>query len=178
LAGTTRDVIEAPVAIGGTPFLLLDTAGLRDTADHVEGLGVERAQAALRASDIVLWLGAPTDAPAGSIRVGAKCDLHRSEGSDIDVSSVTGEGLDRLARRLLDEARTLLPAEDEVSGNARVREAVADVARGLAEAASSADMLIVAESLRSARWSLDRVTGRAGVEDMLDCVFARFCIGK
>ena len=178
IPGTTRDLVEAPVALGGIPFLLTDTAGLRDTADEVETIGVARARASLAAADIVLWLGAPPAAPECAVQIHAKADLGPAPaGADLATSVVTGQGLDDLVDLLRARAGELLPIPGEVALNARHRTAIAEAAGGLAEAASP-DLLIAAEALRSARTALDRVTGKAGVEDMLDALFGRFCIGK
>jgi tRNA modification GTPase len=178
IPGTTRDLVEAPVAIGGIPFLLTDTAGLRDTGDAVEAIGVERARASLAGADIVLWLGRPAEAPDDAIRVHAKADLSPPPpDADLATSVVTGAGLDGLVERLQARARDLLPVPGEVALNARHRAAIADAAGALAEAAAP-DLIVAAEALRAARVALDRVTGRAGVEDMLDALFGRFCIGK
>ncbi|HEX9963703.1 MAG TPA: tRNA uridine-5-carboxymethylaminomethyl(34) synthesis GTPase MnmE [Allosphingosinicella sp.] len=180
LPGTTRDLIEAPVAIGGVPFLLIDTAGLRESPDEIETIGVARAQASLAAADLILWLGEPDAAPegAGTILVGAKCDLPGPRhGAGLPVSALTGEGMDQLLAALSEQARSLLPGEGEVAANERQRQAIAQTLFCLREA-DAPDMLIVAEALRAARVELDRVTGRAGVEDMLDMLFGRFCIGK
>ncbi len=179
--GTTRDVIEAPVAISGMPFLLTDTAGLRESGDPVEAIGVARARASLARADLVLWLGESEEAPGGSetILVQSKCDLREPERrSDVRVSSVTGEGVEALIALLTDRALALLPIEGEAAANARQRSAI-DLARThLRQAADARDMLIAAEALRQARVELDRVTGGGGVEDMLDRLFGRFCIGK
>ncbi|HEX8655752.1 MAG TPA: tRNA uridine-5-carboxymethylaminomethyl(34) synthesis GTPase MnmE [Allosphingosinicella sp.] len=177
--GTTRDLIEAPVAIAGIPFLLTDTAGLRESPDAIERVGIARARAAMDAADIILWLGMPADAPPGAMRIHPKSDLALPRaGADFAVSAVTGEGLADLARLLVDRARALLPREGEVALHSRHRTLVAACKDALQEAASAQDALIAAEALRSARMALDRVTGRAGVEEMLDALFGRFCIGK
>ena len=181
VAGTTRDIVEAPTAIGGTPFLLVDTAGLRDSADAVEAEGVARARASVDAADILLWLGPPEDCPAPeAILVASKCDLRSEpvEGADVEVSAETGEGMDRLVEMLIARARDLLPQAGEAALNERHREALRIALVCLGEAVTSADPLIVAESLRQVRSTLDRITGRAGVEEMLDALFSRFCIGK
>jgi tRNA modification GTPase len=186
LAGTTRDLVEAPVAIGGAPFLLIDTAGLRESDDEIEGIGIDRARESLATADLILWLGAPQDCPdpARAILVETKCDL-RSEmatlpGVDISISSKTGEGIDRLIALLVERSATLLPGETEIALNARHRIIIAECLDYLREAAGagSYDLLITAEALRQARSLLDRITGRAGVEDMLDALFGTFCIGK
>lgn len=180
LPGTTRDLIEAPTAIGGMPFLLVDTAGLRDDADEVERIGVERARASVAAADIVLWLGEPTEMPEGpaTILVRSKCDLADSASGDgLRVSALTGQGLSELAAALAARGAKVLPGEAEVTANARQRDALQRALAHLREACAD-DMLVAAEELRQARAELDRVTGRAGVEDMLDALFGRFCIGK
>jgi tRNA modification GTPase len=178
IPGTTRDLVEASVAIGGVPFLLVDTAGLRESDDAIEAIGVARAEASVAAADIVLWLGTPVDAPPGAVRVHTKSDLAPApDGPDLSTSAKTGEGLDALVRLLVVRSGQLLPAQGEVALNARHRAAIEEAVEALAGARSE-DLLIAAESLRHARAALDRVTGKAGVEDMLDALFGRFCIGK
>jgi tRNA modification GTPase len=177
--GTTRDLIEVPVAIGGLPFLLVDTAGLREAVGEIEAIGIERAQASAAAADLLLWLGPRADAPAGSIAIHPKADLGGSSGdSELAVSALTGQGMDALVRTLLARAAALLPAAGEVALNARHRAALGDASGDLGEASSTTDLLLIAEALRRARTALDAVTGDAGVEDMLDALFGRFCIGK
>jgi tRNA modification GTPase len=139
---------------------------------------VERARASLAGADIVLWLGRPAEAPDDAIRVHAKADLSPPPpDADLATSVVTGAGLDGLVERLQARARDLLPVPGEVALNARHRAAIADAAGALAEAAAP-DLIVAAEALRAARVALDRVTGKAGVEDMLDALFGRFCVGK
>ncbi len=177
--GTTRDLIEAPVAIAGAPFLLIDTAGLRDAPDAIEAIGVDRARASLAAADLVVWLGGPAQAPPGAILVHAKADLGAApEPADLSVSATTGHGLEALSRMLIQRSIALLPAEGDVALNARHRLALGEAAAALSEAETTADPIITAEALRRARAALDRITGKAGVEDMLDALFGRFCIGK
>ena len=179
IAGTTRDLIEAPVSIAGTPLLLIDTAGLRATGDAVESIGVARARAAVEAADIVLWLGPPAEAPPGAMCVQSKCDIAPPDaGADLAVSAVTGENIGSLAQLLVERAEELLPREGEVALNVRHRRLLQEAVEALAHAAGVRDLLLIAEALRRARGALDRITGRAGVEDMLDALFGRFCIGK
>ncbi|HMC92397.1 MAG TPA: tRNA uridine-5-carboxymethylaminomethyl(34) synthesis GTPase MnmE [Allosphingosinicella sp.] len=181
IAGTTRDVVEAPTAIGGTPFVLVDTAGLRDANDEVEKIGVTRARESLEAADLILWLGAADDCPdpARSLRVQSKIDLSpRDPGAEAHVSAETGEGMDPLIALLIARARALLPREGAVALNARHRSAITQAAGALSDACATRDVVLGAESLRLARTALDRVTGRGGVEEMLDALFGRFCLGK
>lgn len=178
--GTTRDLIEAPTAIDGVPFVLIDTAGLRESADEVEAIGVARGRASLESADLILWLGDPAQSPESgrTLLVQSKCDLEGADRiADVRVSAVTGAGIQDLVAAMAARARALLPGESDVALNARQREAVGNARRHLREAGAP-DMLIAAEALRQARQDMDRVTGRAGVEDMLDILFGRFCIGK
>lgn len=176
--GTTRDLIEAPLSLGGVPIILIDTAGLRESDDLIEAEGVGRAQAAAAAADLVLWLGDPPRAPDRAIRVHAKVDLGgASEPGSVAVSALSGQGMDDLIRIIVEAALELLPGESEVALNARQRAALQEAAEAIASATPS-DLLLVAESLRIARSAFDRVTGAAGVESVLDGLFGRFCIGK
>ena len=97
--------------------------------------------------------------------------------ADLATSVVTGEGLHALVDLLQARAAKLLPVPGDVALNARHRAAIAEAA-GALEEAGAPDLVIAAEALRMARAALDRVTGRAGVEEMLDALFGRFCIGK
>jgi tRNA modification GTPase len=181
IAGTTRDLVEAPTAISGTPFLLVDTAGLRESGDAVEAIGVDLAKSSIASADLILWLGDPRDAPdrARTILVQSKTDLEPNvREADVRVSAETGEGMQDLVALLIARGRAMLPGENEVALNARHRAAIGMAAEQIREAEGSPDLLIAAECLRQARVALDHVTGRAGVEDMLDTLFGRFCIGK
>ena len=181
IPGTTRDHIEVPLSLAGIPVLLTDTAGLRDTEDQVEAIGVSRAEALVRGSDVLLWLGDPADAPEHPrlMKVHAKADIcgPAPEGS-LAVSSVTAEGLKPLLEQIATHARSLLPAEDAVALNRRQARHIDEAARALASGAAATDLVLVAEELRHARSAFDRLTGRAGVEDVLDALFGRFCLGK
>ncbi len=178
IAGTTRDRIEAPVSLDGVPLLFVDTAGLHeDAADAVEAIGMARSSEALDAADIVLWLGDVSAAPLGAILVASKADIF-PQGEGLPVSVRTGEGLAELRTAIIARAKTLLPQPGALALNARHRAIVAEVVDLVSEAASSNDALIRAEQLRVARTVLDRLTGRSGVESMLDALFGAFCIGK
>jgi tRNA modification GTPase len=181
IPGTTRDLVEAPTAIGGVPFLLVDTAGLRESGDEIETIGVNRAHQSLAAADLVLWLGDPGDCPDRSraILVQPKADLNNTaRPADLVLSARTGEGMDELVRLLIERAKVLLPSDGEVAVNARHSAILRECLASLEAAASAQNSLVASEELRLARASLDRVTGRAGVEDMLDALFGGFCIGK
>jgi len=183
VAGTTRDYIEVPLSLGGIPVRLTDTAGLRDSPDEVEAIGVARARQLVESADILVWLGDPTDAPDHPrvIKVRSKADLpeprHDMQGI-VPVSSITGEGLSQLIKRIEREARAVLPSEDSIALNRRQAAHVARAAEALEAAAAARDLVLVAEDIRLARAAFDRLTGRAGVEDVLDSLFSRFCLGK
>jgi tRNA modification GTPase len=181
--GTTRDHIEVPLSLGGVPILLTDTAGLRETEDEVEAIGVERAGKLIDAADVVIWLGESGDARnhPRCILIHAKADLaDRGAAPDgsIAVSSVTGAGIASLLTEIQRHARALLPAEDAIALNRRQAQHIGEAAAGLVNAASASDPVLIAEDLRLARGAFDRLTGQAGVEDVLDALFARFCLGK
>jgi len=181
LPGTTRDHIEVPLAIAGVPVLLTDTAGLRETRDQAEAIGVARASALVASADIVVWLGAPAEAPLHPRRllVHPKADLGgTAPPGSIAVSAVTGQGLGELLERIGELARTLLPAEDAIALNRRQAGHLTEAAAALHDAGAAEEVVLIAESLRSARTAFDRLTGRAGIEDVLDALFGRFCLGK
>ncbi|HET9810217.1 MAG TPA: tRNA uridine-5-carboxymethylaminomethyl(34) synthesis GTPase MnmE [Sphingomicrobium sp.] len=181
--GTTRDHIDVPIVLGGVPIRLTDTAGLRNSGELVERIGVDRAHRLIGLADIILWLGEPAEAPSHRhlIRVHARADVQKRsvapEGS-IPVSSVTGTGLGTLSRAIASEARSLLPAEGQLALNRRQAACLSSARDSLQHAEVAPDLVILAESLRSARASFDRLTGSSGVEDLLDALFGRFCLGK
>jgi tRNA modification GTPase len=181
IPGTTRDYIEVPLALDGVPVRLTDTAGLREGESPVEALGVERARRLVAGADILVWLGSPADVPAHprAILVRSKADLNPPPcPADVSVSAVTGEGLAGLVAMILNHARSLLPAEDALALNRRQAAHLGEAAEALARAASGSDAVLVAEELRLAREAFQRLTGRAGVEEVLDALFGRFCLGK
>ncbi len=192
VAGTTRDVIETALALDGIAMRFSDTAGLRaESADAIETIGIGRAKAAVAAADILLWLGPPKEVPDHpcAIRIAAQADRWKGDaaaeaeaaGCDLTLSAATGEGMDRLHRMIVEMARTLLPREGEVALRRRQRDALAEAKAWLeveAESREAGDLILLAERLRLAGGALDRITGRAGVEEMLDTLFGRFCIGK
>ena len=182
IAGTTRDVIEIPLAIAGVPFVLVDTAGLRDSEDPIERIGVERAGSQAERSDILLWLGDPDDAPQHRqlLLIHPRADVSGREAPPkgaLATSATTGEGLDRLTQALLDLAETILPGEGQLALNHRQATEIAAAFEALAES-DSTDIVILADSLRRSREALDRITGRSGIDDMLDALFGRFCPGN
>ena len=182
IAGTTRDVVEVPVMIDGLPLIFIDTAGLRNNSDdEIEAIGIKRAEALVESCDLLLWLGNGADTPKrpNVLSVRTKADLlDAPDDPRLSVSGLTGEGMPALVRAIGDAAKSLLPASDSIALNARQRACLTELVVETASAADTDDLLLSAEHLRVARGALNRVTGRAGVEDMLDALFGSFCIGK
>jgi tRNA modification GTPase len=200
LPGTTRDVLEVHLDLGGYPVTLLDTAGLRDAADIVEAEGVRRArERALRADlrlvmfDGATWPDLDPEAlgmlDAAAVPVLNKCDLNRiAEAIDVGgravlpVSCLTGEGIPVLLDRLTEEAARLLATDDEpLLTRARHRVALQDAAGALSRVATApagTELALLAEDLRLGARALGRITGKVAVEDVLDQIFSEFCIGK
>jgi tRNA modification GTPase len=183
LPGTTRDVLEARVVLGGVPVTLVDTAGLRETTDSIEAEGVRRAIARAADADLVITLvEVGSEPPAGEtgLLVANKADLQRAgpQGA-LRISAMTGTGMDTLRATLADAARRMT----ESSGappltRARHRAALLE-ASALLDAAERAVLPeLRGEDLRLAMRALGRITGHVGVEDILDTVFSKFCIGK
>lgn len=183
IPGTTRDSIDASLAIAGVPLLLTDTAGLRATDETVERIGVGRSHMLIEAADILLWLGDPQDAPAHprQFLVHSRCDLPDRATAPVGsnaVSSRTSEGLAELLEQLAEMARAVLPGNDALALNRRQAAHLDEAYRALSRAGKGEDIVTAAEDLRLARGAFDRMTGRAGVEDVLDALFSRFCLGK
>lgn len=184
IAGTTRDVIEIPISLSGMAFVFLDTAGVRgDSEDQIEKIGIERARQAFQAADIILWLGDDDGPKIGDsqklILIAAKSDERFDQSPDrISLSAKTGDGIDNLIKHLIALANDMIPAEDGYAINARQRRALSEIADILSSMPNNDDWLIMGEHARLARAALDRLTGRAHTEELLDNLFGRFCIGK
>jgi tRNA modification GTPase len=182
--GTTRDVLETRVILGGVPVTLVDTAGLRETSDPIEAEGVRRALARVGDADLVLTLAeaggvVPDPVPPGLL-VLTKTDLMpRASGGDLRISVLTGDGMAELRDRLSAAARSMTESNGPPAlTQARHRSALGNAVEHLG-AAEEADLPeLRGEDLRLALRCLGRITGHVGVEDILDTVFSRFCIGK
>jgi tRNA modification GTPase len=183
VAGTTRDHIDVPLALSGVPVRLTDTAGLRESLDDAERIGVDRARSLIDVADVLLWLGEPDEAPEHPrlLRIHARCDLPERRSAptgSIAVSAKNGTGVSDVIAAIVEATVGLLPAGNQLALNRRQAECLAEARDSLVEAKATEDPVLVAESLRSTRAAFDRLTGRAGVEDFLDALFARFCLGK
>ena len=184
-AGTTRDVIEVRMDLAGLPVTLLDTAGLRDTEDHVENLGIELAKKRAEAADLRVFL---SDAPQQlgvamqpeDIQVLPKADL-RSDAAAA-VSGKTGHGVDALVNQIscvLSERTTSSGIATRERHRVAITKAAAALEASLAVLESGPDLYdIVAEELRTAIRALESLVGRIDVETLLDEIFASFCLGK
>lgn len=183
-AGTTRDVREVPLDIGGQLYVLLDLAGLRETDSKAEAEGVRRARLAIEQADIVLWLTPPDfpmeDRPASPhVWVATKSDLGSVAGAEIAVSAKTGAGLDTLLARIEEIGGTLMAGEPSLLSRERDRLALQGAVEALESAVRQlAVPELAAESLRIASQALERLVGRLDAERVLDRLFASFCIGK
>lgn len=181
IAGTTRDRIEAAVQRDGIPFLLLDTAGLTETADTVEAIGVGLARQAIATAEVLLWLGDDQPPTEAALRVHARFDLSEREvapAGTLPVSALTGHGVEALWNEVAERARALLPGEDQLTINTRQRRLVDDAHLVLGEAARTDNPVLIAEHLRIAHRSLAAIVGVDATEAMLDALFSRFCLGK
>ncbi len=181
--GTTRDHIEVPLSVAGVPILLTDTAGLRNSEDRVETIGVARALTLVEAADILLWLGEPKETPAHprTILVHPRADEGGREVAPDDslpTSAVTGEGVADLLARIGESAGSMLPAEDALALNRRQATHLQQAQDALQLAGNTLESVLQAENLRVSRETFDSLTGHAGVEDVLDALFGRFCLGK
>ena len=189
--GTTRDSIEAWLDLAGWPVRLIDTAGLRETNDEVEGEGVKRAEDLIARADVVVWLSvssAPNShssflTPNSSFIIHPKCDLGRGEG--LNVSAKSGEGLDELKRAIVAKLEEWVAASD--SGDVpegdvvALQEALALLGGGgcvTRDVRREEDLVLLANAVRAAAERLGTAVGATYSADMLDNLFSRFCVGK
>ena len=189
VAGTTRDIVEIHLELGGYPVILADTAGLRESADPIEQEGMRRTRARAAAADVVLMVRDVSDpvpcetgnaAGIGATRltVWNKIDLVPPPASEIGVSARTGAGLETLVARLAAAAESLMAGPPVVVTRDRHRGALGSCLAALDRAAGAIETGLMAEDLRLAIRALGRITGKIDVEDVLDMIFRDFCIGK
>lgn len=190
-AGTTRDLLEVKLDLGGIPVYVTDTAGLRETESMVEKIGIERARARMADADLVLLLEdmndpvaiGTDDTPATLWTVGTKADLSEKAdgGWSYRISTRTGEGLDGLLTDLQNFAEAQIGRiEDAVPTRQRhislLRSTVAEIDKALN--GTNFPLELRAENMRLASQYLGRITGDVDVEEILDVIFSQFCIGK
>ena len=196
MAGTTRDTVHEAIQIEGVPLHIIDTAGLRDTDDAVEQMGIARTWAAVEKADVALLLvdaahGVGTHEAATLARLPAipRLTIHnkidvtgeaaRIEGDAIWLSAKTGAGLDLLQQKLLDSAGWQATGEGALMARTRHLEALQRAAAHVLRAHSTtAQLELFAEELRLAQLALSEITGEFSADDLLGEIFSRFCIGK
>ena len=195
IAGTTRDAIEAHTSFLGWPVRLVDTAGLRESEDRIERMGVETSRRWLDAADLVLYCADCGPDPDGdppvlpndrTLALRTKADLASSmPRGGIAVSAVTGEGLDQVRRAAAERlfgARVALADLEPALTRARHREALARAQAELEDArphfGPGGDAVLAAHHVRLATLALDELVGVVDIEDVLDRVFSAFCVGK
>src|SRR5262245_63556329 len=196
-AGTTRDIIEVQLDLDGYPVTVIDTAGIRDTADPVEQEGVRRARVRAGEADLVLWLADTAGAPVeyhGSapvwlvhnkidlVRLGAGAtDAQGRPMAEFRISARSGVGLPELIEALVGFAQNYFGGSE---GGLIARERQRMLIRAAADSLRRAIAVVgegeelAAEELRAAAYSLGRLLGRVDVEDILDVIFREFCVGK
>lgn len=190
IPGTTRDVVEARLDLGGYLLQVADTAGVRETRDQIEAEGVRRALSHASGGMTLLLLdgslpdpraGLPRDLPEADLIVWNKADLG-FERDGLCISLKTGAGLFELMDALTEKVRARLDVQSDAPALTRPRhrhalaQASAALKHGLAAPADQPELL--AEDLRLAMRAIGRITGRVDVEELLDFVFRDFCIGK
>lgn len=186
-AGTTRDVVEGAIDIEGITYNLIDTAGIRERAGAVEKMGIERAKNAIRTADIVLFLTDGSDVPPAEISgklitVFAKSDLHAPCGKyDLALSSLTGEGIDKLRKALSQAAvgeqsldKAYIVEERHYNALNRAYMAVNGAIANLNNLTPD----LIAVDLREAWEALGEITGETANESIINAVFEKFCVGK
>ena len=178
--GTTRDVIELKFDLNGLPVTFLDTAGLRESADAVERIGIDRALNRAKSADlrihlsrdgyIVQELWHPDDVIAVS-----HADIYESD-ADLTLSAVTGHGIDKMIGIIGEILRNRVSSAGLISHERQRLEII--TALEAVEGVGGLPAELIAEKLRLSAASLDRLLGRIGADDYLDVIFSSFCIGK
>jgi tRNA modification GTPase len=183
-AGTTRDVIEVKMDLSGLPVTMLDTAGIRDTDDPVEGIGIDRAIDRAKRADLRVFLKTEDSLPLApepdDIVLRAKSDVNIGE--DPGISGKTGDGVSDLVERI-SEILGARAAGVKTAIRERHRVAIEQGIQGIETAKASLEngleySDLAAEDLRRVVRSLDSIVGRVDVEHLLDEIFSSFCLGK
>jgi tRNA modification GTPase len=185
IAGTTRDVIEVRMDLAGLPVTLLDTAGLRDSDDVVETIGIERAVKRADTADVRVFLGDDTESLGLDVREGdilLRPKVDKADGKPNGISGRTGHGVSEL----LEHLKNTLGKRSASAGLAtheRHRSAMSNARQYLVSAIDHATIGpdvydMAAEDMRSAIRALETLVGRIDVEALLDEIFASFCLGK
>lgn len=196
VAGTTRDSLEEYVEVDGVMLKLIDTAGIRDTADVVESIGVERSIQAAKGSDIILFV---TEAgrqlndyeqnlissfgdSKKILLVINKCDLHQDKRSDLKISAKNNVGIEELKKKIVG---TFIDSSVDTNGNIitierhvqAIRQAISSLKNAKLNLSSLPTECILID-LRDAYFALGAITGNTASEDIIDNIFSKFCLGK
>ena len=178
--GTTRDVIELKFDLNGLPVTFLDTAGLRESEDAVERIGIDRALNRAKSADLRIHLSRDGDIvqelwhPDDVIAV-SHADIHESD-ADLTLSAVTGHGIDKMLGIIGEILRDRVSSAGLISHERQRLEII--TALEAVEGVGGLPAELIAEKLRLSAASLDRLLGRIGADDYLDVIFSSFCIGK
>lgn len=197
IPGTTRDYLDISMDIKGVPVQLIDTAGLRATEDRLEAEGTQRSQQLLGSADLVVWLSSPpefTAPPAEivsretSLWVRGKADLDIPPPDspefrpDLAISAANGEGVEELLHAIGEKLRHGYDPGDVLILEERHAGLLSDAAKSLSEARNAVEKAVgdelIAEELRTSLNSLGEITGALTADDLLNRIFAGFCIGK
>lgn len=199
IPGTTRDLLDVPLDLGGYPLTVVDMAGLRDAHDPIEVIGVERARARARDADVLLalfdgdaWPGLDKETLAlidrRTLVLMNKIDLMEQtapimiDGHEaLGLSCRTGDGIEQLVEALTSLAgQSMAIGDGPVLTRARHRDALLEVVASLVRLSDheSPELALIAEDLRLAMSAMGRITGGVGIEELLDRIFSDFCIGK
>ena len=191
IPGTTRDLIEVFLDLRGYPVVLVDTAGIRESADAIEREGVSRARRRAKSADLILWLndaggGAPPAMGSSTLAVRTKIDLIDGDAAatspaSLAISAKTGGGVDHLLDVIAELAEERMSSgEPALLTLERHRRAFEDARAALASILkpNATEPELIAEDLRRAAAAMDRIVGRIGVEEVLGEIFSRLCVGK
>ena len=203
--GTTRDFVEDTMQINGILFRFIDTAGLRDTDDIVENIGIQRAEKKIEDASLILWVIDPTSDIAPQLERLNAADSQLSEHqqlivivnkADVDtldhsllarhdvihLSAKTGQGITDLESKLTDIFRTQTDRHDIIVTNARHYQALLSASEALSRALDALNINLpgdlVSQDIRQAMYHLGEITGEISTDDLLGNIFANFCIGK
>jgi tRNA modification GTPase len=191
IPGTTRDYLEFFIELDGFPVVFVDTAGFRVAVDPIERLGIERSQDRIRAVDLIVWLseddhGALENLPSGVplMKVRSKIDLsgaRQISTGELSISALTGQGIEALVSEIASRAAVFFADAGSAGlGTERQRSVAGEAIDAIDRALAATDQPeeFMAEDIRIALRSVGRITGRVDVEDVLDEVFSRLCVGK
>ncbi len=191
IAGTTRDILDGLIHIGGLPIRLTDTAGLHSSVDRVEEEGIARARSAMDSADLVLWVTddrapkVPSEISNQHTVILNKCDLTGRSAGVVDehtlrVSALEGKGVDEL-RTKISQFAGVQPTDDAFAGRPRHVFALESAQRAIDQAFSllmRGNVELVAEELRSAQRELGNIVGQTTTDELLGEIFSQFCVGK